>query len=156
MPHDLIKQKIQELVPEIMELKFGCEVALKINNGLSEALYKKFREIVFTTGGGVQPKYYCSSRWFKYDVLDRLKIKDGVEILGRPIQLADVLRAINNSSKTAVAITCHGFFLVPSGKNQFGDLPQSPPRIDWNLSESFDGQSDECKEFIGQLLGVTQ
>lgn len=61
-----VKKKIQEVVPEIMELKFGCKFKLKGSNYID-----------ICTG---------KNEWGLNDV----------EILGRPITLEDVLKAMQS------------------------------------------------------------
>lgn len=56
--------------------------------------------------------------------------------IGRPIQLADVLRAIEK---------------IKGNQDDF-ELNQWP--FEWNLSTDYDGQSDETKRFIGELLNI--
>jgi len=108
--HDKVKQKIQELVPEIMELKF-------------------------------------------------------IEILGHPIQLADVLRAIEKSNtrdNVYYSIDTKGYFFGTEEidkveVNNFSDVDAFVKYISgekWDLSLPFDDQSEETKDFIGGLLGM--
>jgi len=62
----------------------------------------------------------------------------------RPIQLADVLRAIGIIKDSSWVIDAIGRIY-----NQF---PSESLHCDWDLSKDFDGQSDETKEFLYNIL----
>lgn len=131
--HDLIKQKIQSLVPEIMELKFGCELLLHNEaRPLPKAVYvwqlndKKSHYEVFRENGLMVS--VCK---------DEIK-----QILGRPIQLADIIYCLyigefdDEATLKAEQEKVHQLCVM------------------WNPKFDFDGQSDGCKEFVGGLLGI--
>lgn len=67
-------------------------------------------------------------------------------IIGRPVGLADVLRAMQPQVKYYVG--CDGYFY------DWNDDGLICLDVKWNLSTDYEGQSDECKRFIGELLGV--
>lgn len=135
---DNLKKIIQEANPEILELKFGCEI--KANN----SIYKVSR-------------IEGSHIWFDTDVfLYRDEIIDKM-ILGRPIRLADVLYAINFNKK-AISVSSAGAFEEWEAENIHS------PEMQWKLknytgadlwdftNDNLDNQSDECKEFLINLL----
>lgn len=136
---DPVKAKIQELVPEVMELKFGCEVRktfIKSDFGHSEREYKQkglyLRRDRDTLGRtiAIRVLFDGNKRPNDCDELD-------LEILGSPITLAVVLRAI--------------------GKNMTDIYKAPDAKIDtmykWNLEhDNYDDQSQETKDFIGSLL----
>jgi hypothetical protein len=131
---DPIKQKIQELVPEIMELKFGCIIR---NHEMTEDL-----KFCGESKQGGETCYIPSID--DYVVLDS---HIGCEILGRPIRLADVLRAIGET-KNRVACDDMGNIFELTGAGQI-----IMPAHFWDLSkDSYDDQSQETKKFIGELL----
>lgn len=75
-----------------------------------------------------------------------------------PIALAVVLRAIGTRKEGArLTVDEFGFFLL-NGDQQYvriKDAPQFSKSAKWNLSQdNYDQQSEECKRFIGSLLGV--
>lgn len=137
---DPIKARIQELCPDVMELKFGCKVKLldyeKYPNAWGIYAGKQFwksgehdRELVIHPDGKLYP-------------MDKK-----IEILGSPITLAVVLRAIERAKGiTGYAVGQNGAFYF-HGQELF-----KVPR--WNLEHDYDQQSEECKQFIGSLLGV--
>jgi hypothetical protein len=107
-----LKEVIQKANPEIMELKFGCEV-----------------------------EGYKS-------------------VIGRPIRLTDVLIALNLRRDTHMkdwfAVNTYGLFLENKVK-EITARPYAHPMISalysWNLKDdNLDHQSEECKEFLTNLL----
>ena len=142
MTHEETIKRIQELVPSVMALEFGCVVETNIF-----------------------PSYPCHFRLcyktWKSDILvcennegeQALISLNDCKILGKPITLVVVLLAIDTkyieweNPDTPVAINSKGEFQVwsetPVYKNVF-----------WNLSkDNFNDQSEETKTFIGGLLG---
>lgn len=76
-----------------------------------------------------------------------------IEVIGRPITLADVLRAIGGSvehdSAYEYTVDSRGDFDVRDRRTGMITTPCT-----WDLLVDFDGQTNEVKEFIGKLLGV--
>lgn len=137
---DKTKQKIQELVPSIMELKFGCRFFFKGNNNgcvaLSNGEWKRLHFLYKPLH--LEPKYDTLNR---QDLID----DNALEILGRPITLADVLLAIKKQNpewRPDDFFKATGSIILP-----FYD-------ISWDLTKSYDDQSQETKDFIGSILGV--
>lgn len=125
--HSLIKQRIIALVPEIMELKFGCRV--------------------HTEGSETSGIYVCETEkgsWIiSYGDYYGICPRPGyVQILGRPIQLADIVASAyfgefdGNASLKVEQENAHQLCVM------------------WNPKFDFDGQSDELKDFVGTLLNV--
>lgn len=143
---DKIKSKIIEAVPEIIELKFGCKIISEV-----------WGELVIR-GKGARGRKDTEDT---YEAIDEGFIKSNSvgscfvpessikEILGRPITLADVLRAISTSFD-------EGNIEAGSwGVAVDGSFFRAYRRYEkWNLTADYDGQSDEVKSFIGKLLGV--
>jgi len=136
MTHEETIKRIQELVPSIMELEFGCEVEEKPAFGSS------MRHDTFN--GGKVFKIVCkdnSGNWlyltdggFGREKED--KILNWHTILGKPITLAVVLLAIEAKMNMKAG-------------NRGGELIEL-----WNLTkDNFNDQSEETKTFIGGLLG---
>lgn len=135
MTPDPIKKRIAELVPEIMELKFGCRVIPKYLDALTYTIIKKF------------PVTPDGSQVYKMDDGSQIIKSDLKEILGRPIQLADVLRAIPNKS---IGINGLGVFI-----EDYEDEPTRDTGGYWDLKKDYDDQPQPVKDFIGRLLNVT-
>ncbi len=135
--NDPIKAKIQELCPDVMELKRGTQVYIKDTRTRFEGEtvvvdYLPIEEVV----------WYDAGR--NLNSVEKSAVK---EILGSPITLAVVLRAIANYPKAPYAIKSNGSWL--------GKWGEYKNKYNWNLEhDNYDQQSEECKQFIGSLLGV--
>lgn len=130
---DKTKAKIQELVPEVMELKFGCSIAKR----------------------GYTMKYIGADNGqtcFLMDIGGLLfvdKVGD-VEILGSPITLAVVLRAIYEAMEIKRYLT-KGYFsgdrINPYEANILDAVAFWDPKHD-----NYDDQTQETKDFLATLL----
>lgn len=124
---DPIKKKIQELCPDVMELKMGCEVVGPWGNAIVLAKAREFLK---------EEKKYIGQRYHvlkgrTHSTLNRIAIK---EILGSPITLATVLRSLAHMR---------------------ADFAKSSSDLlrNWDLkNDNYDAQSEETKKFIGELL----
>lgn len=130
-----IKSKCIEAVPSILDLKFGCEVK------------KGYRMFQNSTG------YVCgvdrSDIYVRYGVpsveedtalFQRWDIKPE-EIIGRPIQLSDVLLAIKEIIPK----------MKPYGFKTYKD-DMIHVMLNWNLLLPLDGQSEQVWTFLYELL----
>ena len=142
-----LKEIIQKANPEIMELKFGCEL-----------MTDRQKEVIIdgqATSNGNTWKWWTDTGKKFYD--DQIKnnqvyhgslIGDGVwfKILGKPIHLADVLMAIEKKNPD-IMIDVSGRFLL---NEQPAPLCQE---CSWNLKDdNLDNQSDEIKLFLINIL----
>lgn len=154
---DKTKARIQELVPEVMELKFGCEVRhVPVKDRgidyrgiyLHPARGKRMHLIYFEgerTGSQLPYSTTISEKEF--------------EIIGSSITFAVVLRAIDKAKKRN-----RGSFFVRGDGTIFewekftdggsGHHGIQPTYVTWNLTQDWDGQTQEMKDFIGKLLGI--
>lgn len=133
-----LKNKIVEAVPEIMELKFGCEAVFIPDNGGASA-----NAII---------------AWIQDDnfVTDNVLVDSGEytlhKIIGRPIRLADVLRALQEApyEKDYPFIELNPTYY---GKDEMRISYKRDGACLWDLSkDSLDDQSDETKQFLYDLL----
>lgn len=142
---DKVKAKIVELCPDVMELKSGCEIEYD-----GETAYLTGETYTMGDAFGSVParKFWVTNKGIKG--IDSFH-ENGKEwkILGSPITLAVVLRAIRNAG--------HGIY----GKGSSGGDDKgnwffiNDSKHAWNLEhDNYDQQSEECKQFIGSLLGV--
>ena len=134
MPHEETIKRIQELVPSVMELEFGCEV---------EYNQEKF---VFISGGMAGLATIFNNRCHAIH-----QNFHEITILGKPITLAVVLRAIIENDGLPVTF-------LEAEKEEIGhdwsDMMFRFRDMNWNLSkDNFNDQSEETKTFIGGLLG---
>jgi len=122
-------QRIQELVPDVMKLEFGCEV-------IDEAeMLDWAKRIVFITRNPKNGLTYFKEQDGSLFSTNGLK---NIKILGKPITLAVVLLAIEKKNKARLELT------VTEWEDVLGF---------WNLSkDNFNDQTEETKEFIGGLL----
>lgn len=132
------KQAVREAVikacPELMELTFGCRVCLNVDKWPYETIVKKddFEEAFV----GVHIEFGSN---------------EITKILGHLIGIAEVLRAIDDKQKQvlpnwAIALSAAGLFAFQDG-TKF-----KTTNVQWNLTKSLDGQSDETIDFIYQIL----
>lgn len=147
---DKTKAKIQELVPEIMKFYVGCSIYVEEKDG--EFSYRKPEEhiiqsVSFTEHNDIVP-YEIKTCCGTYTPTSR---RDGMwknnmqlggwDYYGRPITLSDVLLAMKSVEN-----------------REFADQVSliAGPKEDsmWDLTKPYDDQSQETKDFIGQILGV--
>lgn len=145
-----LEKVIQDANPEIMELKFGCELLRKtLRDGWQSIYY------VLTTAGQGRPEghIWISSIPFGSMVIDMTKdeISNGgeFEIIGRPIRLSDVIVALSKQSK--------GYFFT-----QDGDIPDEEYTIKretlrvlyhWNCEDdNLSHQTEETISFLHAIL----
>ncbi len=132
--YNKLKEVIQAANPEIMELKFGCEL--------------KYPGYQTATICGQQLncwKVWCERQdeaAFKVVTPVQLEFSTVIHILGRPIRLSDVLVACNIKFKDEEELRSLWFI----GKIRL--ILEYWSLIDDNL----DHQNDECKKFLIDLL----
>lgn len=139
MKHDPVKAKIVELVPEIVQLKFGCWVKDKDGEAMLMRDYKPCKN----TSGHTDMYEGKNER-------GNTVITFFDEVIGRPITLADVLRAIQGTDRV-IGIDYWGRFI---GCDE--NLNNVRMFAEWNLTTDYDNQTQEVRTFIGKLLGVTK
>ena len=121
MTHEETIKRIQKLVPSVMELEFGCRIKHKKRG------YGTLIDSTHLVFENEKESIYAPF------------IDGNCTILGKPITLTVVLRAIDESRNVWL-----GFEL----RNQQLILLE-----DWNLSkDNFNDQSEETKAFIGELI----
>ena len=132
---DKIKETCIKANPSILDLKSGCEVIRGSDFGGSP-------ENVF-----IGNPYECKEVLGKsiIQVQNPWNIDDTddlIEVLGRPIQLADVLLALKNKG-------------VEYGSTNFSVYCTVLLQMDkplWNLTKPLEDQSEETLKFISELL----
>lgn len=147
-----LKKVIHQAVPEILELKFGCEMLTPTKNivTLSHVEFhpagtSKFKD----SDGEILEKptkeyndYICIKKdggIYHYGIFGNDKI------LGRHIRLADVLVAIGKNKKS--------FMLREDGVISIPNFNYSHSRGQWNLlDDNLDHQSEPTKQFLYDVL----
>lgn len=121
---EAVRAAIIKAVPEIMELKFGCE-------GKTHGM-----KWVLTEQG-----WRSGPRGFS--------IMEPREIVGRPIRLADVLLAARGNKGELLRIDQYGTFWIGHSVEVMGENT----KVDWNLrTDDLSQQSEECIDFIHSIL----
>lgn len=137
-----VRQAVIRAVPEIVELKEGCVVL--VGNA-------KWPHTIYGEEDGVYSAYL--NKPFPDEELKANAFYDcefekgaiGLEILGAPIQLADVLRAMEDPSIVIEAATGQFGSITPEGV-YIGGHPI------WNLSKPLEDQLEEVVSFIHKIL----
>ena len=114
--------------PEIVELKFGCEVEIthKASDYFGRKLFVSEKPDAFGVLSVTIPNFYSIA-----------VSKENIEIIGRPIHLADVLLAIIDKNK-----------LFKHTEQLLGTVA-----IHWKLeNDNLENQSEETLKFIVELL----
>ncbi len=157
-----LKEIIQKANPEIMELKFGCEVEVRMSddpyykNGIYKAVVGRIEPdsliVMFVDKENkrlLKLKKTKSNYWATK--------KQIIKSLGRPIRLADVLIAMNKA-KIDSAIQDYGCFMLDR-EDEIGDsiewqeITSNGERRHWNLQkDNLDDQPKETIDFLYNLL----
>lgn len=127
-----LRQVIIKANPEIMELKFGCEIMCGFSKAFIITDHNKDTVTAFFPTRNSPPDFDFIS-------------KSEILILGRPIRLADVLLAYQKLKDRHIlfSLTSQGGFQIKQGE----------PSSCWNLKDdNLDRQSDETQEFLYNLL----
>ena len=143
---DKLREAIIKAVPEIIELKFGC----KIENGYASednpTRIGYFVEHIFRTAR-VNPGSHIRLTDGKRKFWEVKKDNDKLEIIGRPITLADVLRAIEKLNDVHSTIMSY----KKTSKMKKVSVIIDILRL-WNLKEPLSGQSEETIQFLKDIL----
>lgn len=136
-----VRAKIVEVVPEILELKFGCKVKYR---GIVDTVVWVGDHIVHVKSGDNETGM---PTW------DRHKLQ---EIIGRDIFLHDVLRALRGKPSAKVAgIGLDGsFFRYRKDGEVEWVIQEDGQELYWNLPKSLDDQLPDVHEFLLKILEV--
>lgn len=163
--YSAVKEAVTKRVPDILDLKFGCEFLDKISGNKGRVVGEN---ILF----GSEWDYSFAIFVFEKKVDKLLLTQDGsnkiynrehieigemdVEILGRPIRLADVLLAIKDlyGVNSRFAVNAFGIFYEFDGEWKDGDVAHVKYlHMGWNLhKDSLQDQSEETIEFLYSVL----
>jgi len=144
-PLTRVREAVIQAVPEILELKEGCEVRIWRKNNT-----EPWSATVILPCVGIG-YWYCVAFHDTFPKIGKIttfhQSKDRIKILGRPICLADVLLAIGPSTKNRGPVYCtsEGVLIDFNNREEGGAI--------WNLHEDdLSKQSPECIEFLASLL----
>lgn len=133
-----VKKAIQEAVPEILKLKFGCYFASNRGQGAS----KNPKQLYIGSG------QYINNVGLIEEVARKDVFDENFKILGRPITLEDVLRVLQNS------VIPMGDYSLDDGYFNIYKIESDEPEIEWSwlLGEPLDKQSKETINLLYELL----
>lgn len=154
---EAVRQACIKANPEIVELKLGCEFYQKhrkTGEVLSDAVYVfvgrgiDVREICFClTNRYVGDAIGCYDGYAYNEVQNEKNMTGYMEIIGRPIRLADALLALG--MKKNYGYVCTDGSLFEGGLDVENDFSYGQ----WNLrKDSLDEQSEETVSFLYELL----
>lgn len=137
-------EKIHKLIPDIFESGIRDVYIDDFRNPIDAQKYinkfinKKYVEIIPVHE---DKEHGYTSVWVKIETIDR------------PIQLSDVLRAIDQNKKwPPIALSSSGLFLEKSKDDIRANAPYLSSCISYNLSLPFDQQSEEFYHFLNNIL----
>ncbi len=126
-----VKKKIYAVCPEKMELSAGC--VIKDHCGFGYTVWR------------VYPKIKIGQEWRQGVLTDVCQLDNifGFEILGHPLGLSEVLRAIKGKIKFELwSVNTPGLLFVSEDNKS----------TVWNLLVNLDGQSEELWKFLDEIL----
>ncbi len=148
--YNKVRDAIVEVIPDIMDVKFGCRIRSKIQGyGVIEGKAARQR-------GEKEDTFVCMpADSVKRNTLGSFFCPmSGMKVLGRPITLEDVLRAMDkNDNAEGVSVNRDGRFVnilydVSEQKEIYND--KNYPY--WRLGKPLHDQSNECIEFLASVL----
>ncbi len=132
---EIIRERVVEVVPRIMRLEFGCIFTMSKGKKVFKFMYdSSWQE-------NAEGFIYFTGDEDLYDETWKL------EVLGREIQLADVLRAIPDRNNNICHIEADG--TICSRDTTTGMIIVHGV---WNLSKPLSGQSQETWDFLAGIL----
>lgn len=141
-----VRSKIVAVVPEIMELKFGCRVVER----LSRQPYTVLSRVIGAKSELYNVSYVTSGVTHESPLLSH-------EIIGRPITLEDVLRAIQRHVQTVNGDATDKYIFEEDGTEQpfwKGYYERYGLRLirEWRLGVPLDQQPESTIAFLDSIL----
>lgn len=134
IPLNQLTALIVKAVPEIMELKFGCKVEIDTREGSIVGTYWMTENPLW--GSGIEYlKILCHTDTVNHTIVSWLR--SDLKILGRDIQLADVLRAFHAKVDSYTMTENFASDILFRG---------------WNLSVPLHLQSKETIQFLLEII----
>ena len=140
-----LTKEIQKANPSILEFNFGCNVEINV-------FTEKIWTIVVVDDRNLIVKPFGIDN---VDVdLQTVDVKFITKTIGRPIQLEDVLIAIDKK-RYSIGVHCNGEFIdiENGGKWHFPEewekLKEFPA---WQFNKSLDNQSEETWDFLHNII----
>lgn len=162
MPYEKLYAAIRAACPETMELTFGCKIKYGVN-------YLYFGNIHIDWRFATILRRHKNWLYEIYETIDEVHgMKDleitnfwrrdwegpdkHYEIIGHPLQIMHVLRAIgvammNTNPSVIISIDVDGDFMRWMDGNHWEDTG-----VNFDLTKDLDGQSDETKEWLDKII----
>lgn len=147
-----VRAKIIEACPELLELSFGCEIAWTYSHALNSVA----RTPITKGGIVILPNHMLGFGRGEWVMLHGNKSpreidKKELQILGHPITLEHVLKAIKKGEVGRALAGFPEIYIYPSGyfSSKDGDVGAV-----WQHLKPLHEQSPETIDFIGSVLGV--
>lgn len=153
-PKQTAEKRVRELVPSTMELSFGCEVLLRYGSE-KVVLNGSLRRYDFTGDNFAMCWGENGSKSIKYAIIPdtydgsvEVKETEIYEILGHPLQLSDVLLAIDNHLYLSAS-----FSIDKVGGMRVKYLNEEERHLGfYNLTKPFSEQEEQVYLFINEIL----
>lgn len=140
-----IENKIRELVPELQELSFGCEVIYSHKGNKRPVYFEKW------VAEGEALRIFDKALQ-NPNVIHTIKIG---EIIGHPIHLEHLLLAIERLSKEKGFDLCAVIQIPTMGSIRFSKMYDSEKnKADYNLTKSFSQNLQDSPELTTLLSDV--
>lgn len=163
---DKVENKIRELVPELMDLSRGAvvrqilykkkregksEIEATFDYTIHEQNYRFDGERFHENGYVVYKDTTTSYPLFEERQFDVMHIKEETEfsdwkIIGHPIHLEDVLRAVNEKGKSLNFSQLGEVFQIVNGERDY--------KVIYDLTKPFSEQSPDLYKFLAEVLEV--
>jgi len=145
---EIIRQSCIKANPEIMELKFGCQIEVTDVLLLGMKGWLKKYPVITVLSKCSDPNVYLVLNFGGCGHLKTSEIYNCCEILGRPIRLSDVLLALENKFYNQSVILKGGVFEM-----KFWTEKGIKACINWDLKhDDLNLQSEETIKFLAELL----
>ena len=129
-----VRNKIIAACPEIMELKFGCQVEKR--SGKICAVFESHSEYRYGIVSGALWPDSLSGELYSKESLGK--------ILGSPITLSHALRAVEKKNRKG---------LVSPNLKRNSELSEMTSILDWwDFTKNYDDQSDELVAYLYDVL----
>lgn len=144
-PLQELTQKIHKHCPELLELSRMCNVRMEmVVDGKSYGYMVGYMTAESMQGDPLM----CYVHW-NGNIHPSPQVKTDLEILGHPITLEHVLKAMNRVD--AYSVGSDGRFILPGG-TEWAKTPDGVFARTWDLGKHLPEQSPELIEWLNQII----
>lgn len=148
---EIVTAKIREMCPELQKLEFGCEVKYKNTLYQIQYIWRASSANAFGKARECELDLFAEDKSAGFNSEERVPISK-IEIIGKPIHLEDVLRAINLGRKPATYKNIVSFCDDGIVFDEHGNSGAVIIIGRYNLSLPFENQSPEVYDFLLEIL----